>query len=115
MRMNVRHREEWLNQMGEKFFADPTERQTRHRHAKLRRRKISVEMRTNIFRQTRARVTLLHQSVELTRANFNDREFARDEKSVQADQRRDRQKFRDDDTGRVPLRHWNVGKRQDLK
>src|SRR5205085_5941029 len=89
VRMNVRQRKERFDQMRKKFFTEPTERQTRHSDAELRRRKISVEMRANIFCKTRARVPLLRQFVELTRANFDDCEFARDEKSVQSNQRRD--------------------------
>src|SRR5438270_7856337 len=98
--------------MLEKFFDQPSERQARHGDSELRSRKISVEMRANIFCKTRARVPLLRQFVELTRANFDDCEFARDEKSVQSNQRRDYRQFKDDDPGRVPLRDRRVGERK---
>src|SRR6266404_4486753 len=113
--MNVRQREERFDQMREKIFTEPTERQTRQCDAELRCRKIRVQVRANVLREPCPRIPLLHQRIELARAHFDDREFARDEKSVQADQRRDHRQFKDYYPRRVPLRNRCVGERQKLK
>src|SRR6266404_6123081 len=44
VRVNVRQCKKWFEQVREKFFTEPSQRQTRHCHAELCRRKISVEM-----------------------------------------------------------------------
>src|SRR6266404_9967936 len=110
--MNVRQGKEWFDQVREKFFTEPAERQTRQRYSELRRRKVSVEMRANIFHEPRPRIPLLCQFIELTRAYFDNREFACDEKSVQGDEGRDRQQFPDDDTRRIPLSDGRVCERK---
>src|SRR5256885_1671830 len=110
--MNIGQREERFEKVGEKFFAKPAERQTRECNSELARGKISLKMGANIFRETRPRIPLLRQRVELTRANFDDRELTRDEKSVQRDQTRDHHQFSDNDPWRVPLRDRNVCERK---
>src|SRR6266404_3541452 len=109
--MNVRKREERFDEMRQKLFAHPPERETCQRDSKLRRRKICVEMRTNVLREPRPRIPLLRQFVKLTGAHFDDREFAGDEKSVEPDQRGNRQKFCSDNPRRVPLRDRRVSQK----
>ena len=56
----------------------------------------------------------LPAEIELARADFDDRELARDEKTIEADERGDHEQFADDDGRRVPLRdrcvceHWQT-------
>src|SRR5256885_2465853 len=68
-------------------------------------------MRADVFRETRRCVALLYQRVELTRTHFNDREFARDEESIEADERGDYRQFTEDNGRRVPLRDRRIGQK----
>src|SRR5579864_4168541 len=95
--MNIRQGKKRFNQVREKFLAEPAERQARQGYSELGGGKISVEMGPDMFRKSRADVPFLHQSVELACANFNDRKFASDEKSIERNQRCDRRKLAEND------------------
>ena len=56
-----------------------------------------------MFRNRSPRLSFIFQSIKLTAANFDDGEFARDEKTVQDDEAHDRRQFGEDDTARIPM------------
>ena len=53
VRMDSEEREERLDHLLEKLFADPAEREAGERHAELRRRKISIEMPADVLGEKR--------------------------------------------------------------
>ena len=103
VRMNVDQREERLQNMHEKLFADPAEREAGQRDAELRGRKIGVEMRAHVLDETGPQIPLFHQFVELTGAHFDDGEFARHEETVENDERGNGGKFGGQNHGRIPM------------
>src|SRR5260370_35365841 len=102
MRMDSGEREKRFENVDEKLLADPAERQTCKRDAKLRRGKISVEMPAHVFCKMRTHIPLLCQSVELARTHFDDGELARDEEPVQGHERGNHSQFSDQKSWRIP-------------
>ena len=110
MRINVQQPEKWLEHLRQKLFAYPAQCQTRQGYTELRRGKISIEMAADIFGKAGPQIPLLHQRIELTRAHFDDGKFARNEKTVKREQRRDHRQFPNHDSGRIPMRQGRISK-----
>ena len=103
VRVNVDQGKEGLEDLHEKLFADPAEGKTGERDAELGGRKVSVEMRTDVFNKTGPHIPLLHQFVELTGAHFDDGEFAGHEETVENDESKNGGKFADQNHGLIPV------------
>src|SRR5262249_16678132 len=67
----------------------PAERDGGQRPTELGRGKICVEMGPNMFDEARTLVALFQKRIELSRAYFNDRKFARDKERVERHEGRD--------------------------
>src|SRR6202030_540358 len=79
------------------------------RDPELSRRKISVQFPANMLCENGAHIPLLRQSVKLTRAHLHHRELARNEKSVESNQRGDNRELANDNPGRIPASHHIIG------
>ena len=101
--MDTHRGEGWLEHRRQELFADPAERKACQCDAELSRRQIGIEMRTNVFREARAQISFFDQRIQLAAPHLYDREFARDEKSIERDQREDRGDFRQQQFGRIPM------------
>src|SRR3954466_10355465 len=62
-------------------------------------------MTPDVLNQLRSSVPLVDQRVELTAANFDNGEFARDEEAIQRHQRGDGREFSDHNDRGVPVVH----------
>src|SRR2546421_3412448 len=97
--MNVGQGKEWLEHVGEKLFADPAEGEAGQGHAELGRRKIGVEMSTDMLDEICLEIPLLYQGVKLAATNFDDGKLASDEEPIQRNQRRDGCQFHQQQSG----------------
>ena len=88
VRMNVpRNTKAGCKMVREKLFTHPTKTETGEGDAELRRRKISIEMRTNVCRPDVARAFPSSiRALELAAPDFDDGIFRRDEETIQGDQ-----------------------------
>src|SRR2546430_16533554 len=109
MRMDSGEREKRFENVDQKLFADPAERQTCKRDAKLRRGKVGVEMSPDVFCKTRTHVPLLCQRVQLARTHFDDGKLTRDEEPVKGHERGNHSQFSDENSWRIPMSHKRVG------
>ncbi len=96
--------EDRLNDVREIFFAEPAEREAGQGDAKPACGEIGVEMRGDVAGKFRAAHALVDQGVELTAADFDDREFRSDEKAIQEDEKQNDGELQEDDEGGIPVR-----------
>ena len=85
------------------LLADPSQGETGERDSQLRRGKVGVEVSAHVPDEGRTLVSFIDQLIELAAPDFDDGEFARDEKAVQADEKRDRGQLKGDDRGWIPV------------
>jgi hypothetical protein len=60
-------------------------------------------MTANVLNDTSTQIPILQQSIQLTATDFDDRELAADEETVQSHQCSDCCTFAEQDTGRIPV------------
>src|ERR1700730_13087067 len=92
-----------FNQTRNIRFTNPPKTEAGESDSKLSRRKVGIEMRSNMAREFCSFIPF-RERVQLSRSDFDQREFGCNEKAVQKDQRKDGQKVKDNRSGRSEFR-----------
>ena len=110
--VNSAQGKERLQQVCQKLFPYPAERETGQGDAELSRRQIGVEMTAHVLNDLGAGVSLIDQGIQLAAPDFDDRKLATNEKAVEDHQSCDHEELAEQDAGSVPVIGDRIGKRR---